>query len=166
IGRRRAFVIGLIIYGCGSAMTAVAPSGAVLTPGWAVLEGIGAALVLPAMVALIAGNYEGASRKVAYAVIGGVAGAGVAVGPIVGGWATTEYSWRIIFVGEVLLVALILGMTPKVVDAARTGPAPKLDIVGTGAVAAGLGVVVLGVLQSSAWGWIKPKEDSPVKPFG
>ena len=121
IGRRRAFVVGLVIYACGSAMTALAPTVAVLTLGWSILEGLGAALVLPAMVALIAGNFEGASRKVAYAVIGGVAGAGIAVGPILGGWATTEYSWRIIFAGEVLLVALILVMTPKVVDAARTG---------------------------------------------
>ena len=166
IGRRRAFVVGLVIYACGSAITALAPTVAVLTLGWSILEGLGAALVLPAMVALIAGNFEGASRKVAYAVIGGVAGAGIAVGPILGGWATTEYSWRIIFAGEVVLVALILVMTPKVVDAVRTGPAPKLDIVGTVLSAAGLGLVVLGVLQSSAWGWIKPKEDSPLTPFG
>jgi EmrB/QacA subfamily drug resistance transporter len=166
IGRRRTFVIGLIIYACGSAMTALAPSVAILTLGWSILEGLGAALVLPAMVALIAGNFEGGSRKVAYAVIGGVAGAGIAVGPILGGWATTEYSWRIIFAGEVLLVALILVMTPKVVDAVRTGPVPKLDIVGTVLSAAGLGLVVLGVLQSSTWGWVRPKEDSPVTPFG
>ena len=112
---------------------------AVLTLGWSILEGLGAALVLPAMAALIAGNFEGASRKVAYAVIGGVAGAGIAVGPILGGWATTEYSWRIIFAGEVVLVALILVMTPKVADAVRTGPAPKLDIVGTVLSAAGPG---------------------------
>jgi EmrB/QacA subfamily drug resistance transporter len=166
IGRRRAFVVGLIIYACGSGITALAPSVAILTLGWSVLEGLGAALVLPAMVALIAGNFEGASRKVAYAVIGGVAGAGIAVGPILGGWATTEYSWRIIFAGEVLLVALILVMTPKVADAVRTGTPPKLDIVGTVLSASGLGMVVLGVLQSSTWGWVKPKEDSPVEPFG
>ncbi len=166
VGRRRTFVIGLVIYAAGSALTALAPSVAVLTLGWSVLEGLGAALVLPAMVALIAGNFEGSSRKVAYAVIGGVAGAGIAVGPILGGWATTEYSWRIIFAGEVLLVALILVMTPKVADAVRTGAPPKLDLVGTALSAVGLGLVVLGVLQSSTWGWIKPKEDSPVEPFG
>ena len=166
IGRRRAFVIGLVIYACGSALTALAPSVLVLTLGWSVLEGLGAALVLPALVALIAGNFEGASRKVAYAVIGGVAGAGIAVGPILGGWATTEYSWRIIFAGEVLLVALILVMTPKVADSVRTGPAPKLDLVGTLLSSAGLGLVVLGVLQSSTWGWVRPKEDSPAEPFG
>ena len=166
IGRKRTSVIGLVIYAAGSALTAVAPSVAVLTLGWSVLEGLGAALVLPAMVALIAGNFEGASRKVAYAVIGGVAGAGIAVGPILGGWATTEYSWRLIFAGEVLLVALILAMTPKVADAVATGTRPRLDLVGAGLSAAGLGLIVLGVLQSSTWGWVRPKEDSPVTPFG
>jgi EmrB/QacA subfamily drug resistance transporter len=166
IGRRKAFVIGLVIYAVGSALTAVAPTVAILALGWSVLEGLGAALVLPALVALIAGNFEGASRKVAYAVIGGVAGAGIAVGPILGGWATTEYSWRIIFAGEVLLVALILMMTPRVADAVRSGPAPRLDVVGTVLSAGGLGLVVLGVLQSSTWGWVKPTVDSPVEPFG
>ena len=165
IGRRRTFVIGLIVYGCGSALTAVAPTVLVLGLGWSVLEGLGAAMVLPAMAALIAGNYEGPDRKTAYAVIGGVAGAGIAVGPIVGGWATTELSWRVVFVGEVLLVAFILAMTPRVRDAVRTGPRPKLDVVGTVLSAAGLGTVVFGVLQSSVWGWIEPK-DSPVEPFG
>jgi Major Facilitator Superfamily len=72
VGRRKAFVIGLVIYGCGSLITAVAPTVAVLTLGWSILEGIGAAMVLPAMAALIAGNFEGRQRKVAYAVIGGV----------------------------------------------------------------------------------------------
>ena len=66
---------------------------------------------MPALVALIAGNYEGKERNVAYAVIGGVAGAGIAIGPILGGWATTELSWRIVFVGEVVLVLVILAMS-------------------------------------------------------
>ena len=97
IGRRKAFVIGLIIYACGSALTALSQSVFMLALGWSVLEGIGAALVLPALAALIAGNFEGARRKVAYAIIGGVAGAGIAIGPILGGWATTNVTWRIVF---------------------------------------------------------------------
>jgi MFS family permease len=115
--------------------------------------------------ALIAGNYEGPERKVAYAVIGGVAGAGIAVGPILGGWATTVLSWRVVFAGEVVLVLFILAMTRRVNDAPRSGPAPKLDIVGSVLAASGLGLMVLGVLQSSTWGLVKPK-DSPVEPFG
>jgi EmrB/QacA subfamily drug resistance transporter len=165
IGRRRAFVVGLIIYGCGSLMTALAPSVAVLTLGWSILEGIGAALVLPALAALIAGNFSGASRKVAYAVIGGVSGAGIAVGPILGGWATTELSWRVVFVGEVVLVIFILAMTGKVGDAQRSGPKPRLDYLGAVMSAVGLGVIVLGTLQSSTWGWVVPK-DSPITPLG
>jgi EmrB/QacA subfamily drug resistance transporter len=165
IGRRRAFVIGLVIYAVGSATTALAPTVGVLALGWSVLEGIGAALVLPALAALIAGNFEGAQRKAAYAVIGGVAGAGIAIGPILGGWATTELTWRVVFVGEVVLVAGILALTPKVGDALRDGPEPRLDIVGSVLSAAGIGAMVLGILQSSTWGFLTPK-DSPVEPFG
>jgi MFS family permease len=165
LGRRRAFVLGLVIYGFGSLTTALAPTVVVLTIGWSVLEGIGAALVLPALAALIAGNFVGASRKVAYAVIGGVAGAGIAVGPILGGWATTELSWRVVFAGEVVLVAFILAMTGKVDDAEREGSAPRLDVLGAVLSAVGLGIIVLGTLQSSTWGWVVPK-DSPVTLLG
>ena len=165
IGRRKAFVVGLAIYACGSAITAVAPTVAVLTLGWSILEGLGAALVMPALVALIAGNYEGKDRNVAYAVIGGVAGAGIAIGPILGGWATTELSWRVVFVGEVILVLGILAMSRLIHDAARPTPIPRLDFVGTILSASGLGLIVLGVLQSSTWGWVKPI-DSPIEPLG
>ncbi len=165
IGRRRAFVIGLIIYACGSALTAASQSVAVLALGWSVLEGIGAALVFPALAALIAGNFEGTRRKAAYAVIGGVAGAGIAVGPIVGGWATTVLTWRIVFVGEVFIAAFILFMTRKVGDAPGPTPTPKLDGVGSVLSATGLGLFVYGVLESSTWGWLKPK-NSPITIFG
>ena len=165
IGRRRAFVIGLIIYACGSALTALSQSVAMLALGWSVLEGIGASLVFPALAALIAGNFAGPRRKAAYAVIGGVAGAGIAVGPIVGGWATTVLTWRVVFVGEVFIAAFILIMMRKVADAPRPDPAPKLDIVGSVLSAAGLGVFVFAVLQSSTWGWVKPK-NSPITIFG
>src|SRR6187397_3348603 len=107
-GRKRAFAIGLCIYGCGSALTAASWSVPSLMFGWSVLEGIGAALVLPAMVALVASNFRGQQRAVAYGVLGGVAGAGIAVGPILGGWATTDFSWRYVFVGEVVVAAGIL----------------------------------------------------------
>jgi len=165
IGRRKAFIIGLCIYAVGSGLTAAAPTVGVLTLGWSILEGVGAALVLPALAALIAGNYEGGDRVVAYSVIGGVAGAGIAVGPILGGWATTELSWRVVFVGEVVVVLLILAGIRLLRDALRPGRAPQLDGVGAVLSAFGLGLVVLGVLQGSNWGWVKPK-NSPVEPFG
>ena len=165
IGRRRAFVIGLIIYACGSALTAVSQSVAVLALGWSLLEGIGAALVLPALAALIAGNFEGSRRKVAYAIIGGVAGAGIAIGPILGGWATTEVTWRIVFVGEVIIVAFILVMTPKVET--PHGPIPPRSLMWSARCSPHRVSVlfVYRVLQSSTWGWLKPK-NSPITIFG
>jgi EmrB/QacA subfamily drug resistance transporter len=165
IGRRRAFIVGLVIYSVGSALTAAAPSVVVLALGWSLLEGVGAALVLPALAALIAGNYQDRSRTVAYSVIGGVAGAGIAVGPILGGWATTELTWRVVFVGEVVVVAAILLFVRLLEDAPREGEPPRLDVVGAVLSAAGLGLIVLGVLQASTWGWVTPN-DSPVEPFG
>ena len=164
-GRRRAFTIGLIIYGTGSAITAVSQNVPTLLFGWSILEGVGAALVLPALVALIASSYQGADRAIAYGVIGGVAGAGIAVGPILGGWVTTEFSWRYVFVGEVILAALIVLAVGWIADTPRDGAPPQIDYVGAVLSAAGLGLIVYGILQASAWGWIVDSA-SPVAPFG
>ena len=164
LGRRRTFAIGLVIYGIGSALTAVSWSVAALAIGWSVLEGIGAALVLPALVALIAGSYRGRDRVTAYAVIGGIAGAGIAVGPIVGGWATTELSWRVVFVGEVVLVLVVLAATRFIVDIPAERR-PQLDGVGAVLSATGLGLIVFGFLQANVWGWIEPK-NSPIELLG
>jgi MFS family permease len=164
-GRKRAFTVGLLIYGAGSALTAVSWNVPSLLLGWSILEGIGAALVLPALVALIAGSYQGANRAIAYGVIGGVAGAGIAVGPILGGWVTTAFTWRYVFVGEVVL-ALGIVLSVRLLHEARTdGRVPRVDWVGAGLSALGLGVLVYGVLQASVWGWIADK-GSPVAPFG
>ena len=160
-----AFTIGLIIYACGSGLTAVSWSVGTLALGWSVLEGIGAALVLPALAALIAGNYSGKDRVVAYAVVGGVAGAGIAVGPILGGWVTTEFTWRYVFVGEVVLVGFILVIIRLLRDAPLPGRPPQIDWVGSVLSSLGLGLIVLGILQASTWGWIEPK-NSPWEPFG
>jgi len=166
LGRRRAFVIGHVIYGTGSLLTALSWSVASLTLGWSILEGIGAALVLPALAALVAGNFEGRARAAAYGALGGVAGAAIAVGPILGGWLTTELTWRLVFAGEVVIALGIIFATPRLVaDVPREGPAPRLDVVGAVLSALGLGLVVYGVLQASSWGWLAPR-NSPIEPFG
>jgi MFS family permease len=164
-GRRRAFAIGLCIYGVGSGLTAASWSVPSLMLGWSILEGIGAALVLPALVALVAGNYQGSDRAIAYGVLGGVAGAGIAVGPILGGWVTTDFTWRLVFVGEVVVAIGILLGTRLIREPARNGPAPHLDWGGSVLSALGLALIVLGTLQASNWGWLAPR-DSPVEPFG
>jgi MFS family permease len=165
LGRRRAFAIGLCIYAAGSALTAVSWNVTVLTLGWSVLEGIGAALVLPAMVALVAANFRGQDRAVAYGVLGGVAGAGIAVGPILGGWATTELSWRVVFAGEVVVAAGIFAGLRLLDDAKVERSRSSLDWVGSVLSFLGLGLVVLGVLLASSWGWLQPRS-SPIEPFG
>lgn len=165
LGRRRAFGIGLVVYGVGSALTAVAPSLWVLIAGWSVIEGLGGALVLPALAALVGGNYRGRERAVAYGVIGGLAGAGIAVGPLIGGWATTYLSWRVVFAGEVVIVVAILLMRRWIADVPAAGPRRSLDVVGAALSVSGLALVVFGVLQSSAWGWLEPRTP-PFTVFG
>lgn len=165
IGRKRAFKIGLVIFAAGSALTAASWNVATLALGWSVLEGIGAAMVLPSMVALVAGNFDGKNRAVAYGVLGGMAGVGIAVGPILGGWMTTDFSWRYVFVGEVIVAAGIYFGTRWMAEPEATGPRPALDWVGGVLSALGLAVVVFGVLQASNWGWLRPM-DSPVEIFG
>src|SRR6201990_3465658 len=152
LGRRRAFAIGLGSSAAGSALTAASWSVPSLALGWSVLEGIGAALVLPAMVALVAANFEGQQRAVAYGVLGGVAGAGIAVGPILGGWATTQLSWRVVFAGEGVGAAGIFAGLRLLDDAKVERTGQSLDWVGGVLSALGLGLAVFGVLQASNWG--------------
>ena len=108
IGRKRAFGIGCVIYGAGSFTTSIAPNLPVLLFGWSFLEGVGAALILPAIVALVAGNFPKERRPAAYGLVAAAGAIAVAVGPLIGGLATTYASWRLVFAGEVLVGAIIL----------------------------------------------------------
>ncbi|MFF3884131.1 MFS transporter [Streptomyces sp. NPDC001914] len=157
LGRRRLFLVGLVVYGVGSALTAVAPTLWMLALGWSVVEGLGAALVLPAMAALVAESYSGRDRAVAYGVIGGLAGAGIAVGPLLGGWVTTYLTWRLVFAGEVVVVVAMLCFRRAIPEKPRPEKRPRLDGWGAFLSAAGLGLGVLGVLQSGTWGWVQPR---------
>ncbi|HEY6607416.1 MAG TPA: MFS transporter [Gaiellaceae bacterium] len=160
IGRKRAFAIGCVIYGCGSLTTSLATSLPVLLLGWSFLEGVGAALILPAIVALVAGNFETARRPAAYGLVAAAGAVAVAVGPLIGGFATTYFSWRWVFAGEVVLVLIILVLTRRIADApAETRP--RLDFVGAVLSALGLSLLVFGVLRSGEWGWIHPTPEGP-----
>ena len=159
IGRKRAFAIGCVIYGCGSFTTSIAPNLPVLLFGWSFLEGVGAALILPAIVALVAGNFPIERRPAAYGMVAAAGAVAVAVGPLVGGFCTTYFSWRWVFAGEVVVVIAILLLARKIADAPPE-TRPKLDVVGAVLSAAGLGLLVFGVLRSGEWGWIKPRPDA------
>jgi EmrB/QacA subfamily drug resistance transporter len=160
IGRKRAFMIGCVIYGCGSFITALAQSLPVLMFGWSFLEGVGAALILPAIVALVASNFAPERRPAAYGLVAVASAIAVALGPLIGGLATTYASWRLVFVGEVVLVLVILVLARRA-DDAPPDRRPKIDLIGAVLCGAGLGVFVFGVLKSGTWGWVVPKSDAP-----
>jgi EmrB/QacA subfamily drug resistance transporter len=160
IGRKRAFAIGAVIYGCGSFTTSIAPNLPVLLFGWSFLEGVGAALILPAIVALVAGNFPVERRPAAYGLVAAAGAIAVALGPLIGGVFTTYFSWRWVFAGEVLIVIVILILSRRIADAPPE-TRPKLDFVGAVLSAVGLALLVFGVLRSGEWGWIKPRPDGP-----
>jgi MFS family permease len=160
IGRKRAFMIGCAIYSAGSLTTALAPSLTVLIIGWSVLEGIGAALILPAIVALVASNFRSAERPRAYGLVAAASAIAVAAGPLIGGLFTTYASWRYVFVGEVLMIIVILLFTRRMADVAPEERV-RLDLVGTALSALGLGLVVFGILKAGSWGFVLPKPDAP-----
>jgi MFS family permease len=149
-----------VIYGCGSATTALAPDLTVLLIGWSLLEGIGAALILPAIVALVAGNFAVERRPAAYGLVTAAGAVAIALGPLIGGIATTCFSWRWVFAGEVVVVLAILVLARRVADA-PPDRRPRLDAVGAVLSALGIGLFVYGVLRSGTWGWFRPKPDAP-----
>jgi MFS family permease len=163
-GAKRAFIVGLLVYGLGSLTTALSRSLGMLLVGWSFIEGFGAILVIPAIAALTAGTYTGRQRALAYGILGGVSGASAALGPLIGGWVTTYYSWRLVFAAEtVVVLALMLFLRLIPAMAGRKG---KLDFTGAILSAAGLGAVVFGILRSGQWGWIAPSASAPFTPLG
>jgi EmrB/QacA subfamily drug resistance transporter len=160
IGRRKAFSIGLMIYGAGSLVTAIAPSLTILILGWSLLEGIGAALIMPAIVALVASNFAVAERSKTYGIIAASGAIAVAVGPLLGGAVTTFASWRWVFLGEVVVVIAILFASRRIVDAPITERRP-FDVLGALLSILGLSLTVLAVLKSGSWGWVQARPGQP-----
>ncbi|MEU2390889.1 MFS transporter [Streptomyces sp. NPDC007369] len=160
IGRKRAFMLGCAVYGCGSLTTALAPNLPVLLLGWSFLEGVGASLILPAIVALVAGNFPPERRPAAYGLVAAAGAVAIAVGPLVGGLATTYFSWRWVFAGEVVLVLVILVFARRFADAPPEARS-RIDFAGAALSALGLGAAVYGILRSGAWGWFVPKPGAP-----
>ncbi len=160
IGRKRAFALGCVIYGSGSLTTSLAPNLAILMIGWSFLEGIGAALILPAIVALVASNFGASERPRAYGLVASAGAIAVAVGPLIGGLFTTYASWRFVFAGEVIVVLIILVLTRRIADA-EPEKGVRLDLVGAALSAIGLALIVFGVLKSGTWGFVKPEAGAP-----
>jgi EmrB/QacA subfamily drug resistance transporter len=145
IGRKRAYVLGLLGYAVGALAMTLAQDLTAIIIFWALVGGIGASLLLPSMQSLIHGNFEGAAQKKAYALVGAAAAIAAAVGPLLGGFITTYLSWRIGFLLEVVIIAIVLSGIGLVRDAPYTGPR-RVDVVGAVLSVLGMGGIVLGIL--------------------
>jgi EmrB/QacA subfamily drug resistance transporter len=145
IGRKRAYVLGLLGYAAGALAMALSQSLTAIIVFWAIIGGLGASLLLPSMQSLIHGNFEGAAQRKAYALVGAAAAIAAAVGPLVGGFITTYLSWRVAFFGEVVIIAIVLSGIKLVRDVPYTGPR-DVDYVGALLSIVGMGGLVLGIL--------------------
>ncbi|MET0303033.1 MAG: MFS transporter [Microbacteriaceae bacterium] len=169
-GRNRAFRIGSVVYGIGSLATALSPNLTTLLLGWSLVEGLGAVLVIPAIAALAAINYAGRERIVAFSALGAVTGFAAAAGPLIGGLVTTYASWRYVFIGEAIVMALVLLVSGRIKDVPGERTL-RIDLLSVVLSASGMAILVFGILQSKTWGWIVPL-DPPVvggvsiAPFG
>jgi EmrB/QacA subfamily drug resistance transporter len=146
LGRKRTFLIGLIIYASGTVIATFSINAGMLLVGWAVLEGIGAALILPATTTLVGSSYEGKDRVTAFGLWGGIAAMGVAIGPIVGGFFTTYLTWRLVFGSELIFVVLIFLFRNYLTESTPTLKWKDLDIIGAILSIVSLILVVLGIL--------------------
>lgn len=159
-GRKKMFMLGAVIFAIGSFITSISHSLGMMIAGEAIIEGIGAALMLPATTSLVISNYSGRDRALAFGVWGGVAAASSAIGPILGGFLTSNYSWRWAFrINIVVAVVLLLGSLFIAEGRDRVEKA-RLDFLGVFLSATGLLLFVYGIIESSSYGWW-----SAIKPF-
>jgi MFS family permease len=145
IGRKRAYVLGLLAYAIGALAMALSQSLLAVVVFWSVIGGLGASLLLPAMQSLIHGNFEGDAQKKAYALVGAAAAIAAAVGPLVGGFVTTFLSWRVGFVLEDVVIVIVLSGIKLVRDTPYTGRR-RVDVGGSVLSVVGMGGVVVGIL--------------------
>jgi len=145
IGRKRAYILGLLGYAVGALSMTLSQSLVPIIIFWAIVGGLGASLLLPSMQSLIHGNFQGAMQRRAYALVGAAAAIAAAIGPLVGGFITTYLSWRVAFGGEVVIIAIVLVGSRRVREVPYTGDR-RVDVVGAILSAVGMGGVVLGIL--------------------
>lgn len=151
LGKKKIFLIGAFIYGCGTLIATISPNSLTLFIGWSLLEGIGGALMTPATLSIISGMYDGEKRTLALAIISGMAGIGAAIGPIFGGILTTYASWRYGFAIELLVIIFIFIFSKEIKTFKPTLEKSSFDIFGAILSVAGLILVIMAVLSLSSF---------------
>lgn len=157
LGRKKTFLIGLVIYACGTITATLSTNALMLLIGWAILEGIGAAMILPATTTIVGASYQGKDKVTAFGIWGGIAAVGAAVGPIVGGIFTTYISWRMVFGTELVFVAVIFVFRHYITESKPTLKWKELDIIGALLSIVSLILIVLGILfltRPQDWGYV------------
>jgi EmrB/QacA subfamily drug resistance transporter len=156
-GHRRIFIIGAALFGVGSLIASVSNGVPELIVGEAVIEGIGASLMLPATLAILSSTFSGRERATAFAAWGATAGVAAACGPVVGGFLTEEYSWRWAFRINVIVAPLaMLGAILFMKRAKAAGPRMRIDVRGAFVIAAGMFLLVFALSEGSMYGWFTP----------
>jgi EmrB/QacA subfamily drug resistance transporter len=145
IGRKLAYVLGLLGYAVGAISMTLAQSLVPIIIFWAIIGGLGASLLLPSMQSLIHGNFEGKAQARVYALVGASAAIAAAIGPLIGGFITTFLSWRLAFLGEAIIIAVVLSGIRLVKDVPYTG-SRTIDLVGGALSVIGMGGIVIGIL--------------------
>jgi MFS family permease len=159
-GRKLCFRLGLVVYGAGGLIAALAPGIGVLIGGYSILEGVGSALMIPPIYIIITVvARDVTTRARGFGVVSAAAGVGAAAGPLIGGLITSGISWRASFLLQVLVVAFIIFLSRRIEDPGVQGERPHFDLLGAILSAVGLFFIVLGILQSGTYGWFQAKED-------
>ncbi len=157
-GRKRMFILGAVLFAIGAFIASASSTVAEMIIGESIIEGFGAALMLPATASLLVSNYHGRDRAIAFGIWGGIAAASTAIGPVLGGWLATHHSWRWGFRLNILVVAILLLGTFLVKEGKKTPGQPTLDYFGIITSSLGLSAIVFAFLQTSTYGWFTAKE--------
>lgn len=158
-GHTRMFTLGAIIYGTGALITSLSPGLPVMLVGWTLLEGVGAALIFPAILSISTNMFTGTARTRALAIIGASIGAGAALGPLVGGLITTYLTWRVSFFMETLITAGVIVVMRRALEPKHDRPDQPFDFAGVALSALGFGLIVLATLLIGTYGLLTAQRD-------
>ncbi len=147
IGKKKIFMLGALIYGIGAIIAALSQNSAMLFIGWSLLEGIGGALMTPAIISIIIGTYEKNRRTFALAFASAIGGIAAAIGPMFGGFVTTFLSWRFGFAFELAVIIIIFAFSKNIKNFKPHSRKTDFDITGGIFSIITLVLLVLGVLE-------------------